>query len=171
MSDTVLDDRTATISPCGTYRYDLTRRWADGPIALWIMLNPSTADAIEDDPTIRRCISFSKREGCGKLVVVNLYAFRSTDPKALLAATDAVGPQNHDTIRYWMSLPQTSAVVAAWGAWPTTQRHAPARPAVEQFARQYEQSLRCLGTTKAGAPRHPLYVKGDQPLLPLKASA
>lgn len=158
-------DRTATISPCGTYRYDLTRRWADGPTALWVMLNPSTADATEDDPTIRRCISFSKREGCGRLAVVNLWAYRSTDPKALLTADRPIGPDNGATIERWMQ--EASIVVAAWGAWPLNNRKvSPARSNVEALAAYHGHQMVCLGTTKAGAPRHPLYVKGDQPFVP-----
>lgn len=157
-------ERTATISPCGTYRYDLTRRWGDGPTALWVMLNPSTADATEDDPTIRRCIGFSKREGCGRLAVVNLYAYRATDPKALLTAENPIGPDNLATVRRWLM--DASLVVAAWGAWPlTNHRIAPARLHVEGLATMHGHDVKCLGTTKAGAPRHPLYVRGDQPFV------
>lgn len=157
-------ERTATISPCGTYRYDLTRRWADGPTALWVMLNPSTADASEDDPTIRRCVSFSKREGCGRLAVVNLWPYRSTDPKALLTADNPSGTKNLQVVLGWLM--EASIVVAAWGAWPLTNRHhTPARIAVESLAERHGHDMVCLGTTKAGAPRHPLYVKGDQPFV------
>lgn len=165
-----LNDRSATISPCGTYRYDLTRRWGSGPTALWVMLNPSTADASEDDPTIRRCISFSKREGCGRLAVVNLYAYRSSKPKGLLMAADPIGPENLATVRRWMM--DASMVVAAWGAWPlNNRRHAPARLHVEGLATMHGHDMVCLGTTKAGAPRHPLYVKGDQPFVSYAAEA
>lgn len=77
-------ERAAEFSGCGRYRYSLRRRWADGgPPACWIMLNPSTADAEKDAPTIRRCIGFSKAWGHNALVVVNLFALRSTDPTAL----------------------------------------------------------------------------------------
>ena len=157
-------ERTATISDCGRYRYDLTRRWADGPTALWVMLNPSTADATEDDPTIRRCISFSQRVNCGGLTVVNLYAYRTTDPKALLTAENPIGPDNLATVRRWLM--DASLVVAAWGAWPLTNRRiAPARLHVEGLATMHGHDMKCLGVTKAGAPRHPLYVKGDQPFV------
>lgn len=74
-------EQSATISECGRYRYRLTRRFADGPCATFVMLNPSTADETIDDPTIRRCRNFAIREGCGGLVVVNLFAYRATDPR------------------------------------------------------------------------------------------
>jgi hypothetical protein len=156
----------ATLSDDGIYRYDLSRRWADGPRALWVMLNPSTADARQDDPTIRRCIAFSKREGCGSLTVVNLYAFRSTDPKALLTAKAPIGPENTSTIRRWLADPSTSVVVAAWGAWWQSQRDHPARLNVEALVAETQHRLVCLGTTKKGDPRHPLYVAGKQPFVP-----
>ena len=81
------------------YRYLLTRRWGTVPAMVWIMLNPSTADAFAEDPTIRRCLIFAHREGCGGLTVVNLFALRSTDPKALTRHPDPVGPANDTFIR------------------------------------------------------------------------
>src|SRR5262249_14212908 len=92
--------RAAVISDCGRYRYSLTRRWGDAaePRALFVMLNPSTADAEQDDPTIRRCIGFAKAWGMGSLEVVNLYALRATDPAALLSAPDPIGPKNDTMI-------------------------------------------------------------------------
>lgn len=167
-------NRTATLSDCGAYRYDLTRRWAPGPTALFVMLNPSTADADLDDPTIRRCVSFADREGCGKLAVVNLYALRSSKPAALLEHPDPVGPRNAATIRRWLAGPGTQLVVAAWGAFctsPAARRSGVARLHVEQLAADAGRNLLCLGHTKAGAPRHPLYVRGDQPLEQLEVPA
>ncbi len=84
--------KEAVISDCGRYRYRLTRRWGDGPLLSFIMLNPSTADAEVDDPTIRRCMGFARRDGYGGIVVGNLYAFRTTKPKALFAADNPLGP-------------------------------------------------------------------------------
>jgi hypothetical protein len=171
-----LDDRWATISTDGRYRYELGRRWGSGPTALWVMLNPSTADAVDDDNTIRRCIGFSKREGCGGLVVVNLFAYRATDPDALLTVADPIGPDNASTIKSRLADPLTAIVVAAWGAWHNTQaarRTGPgtARLNVEQFARDAGHDMVCLGLTKAGAPRHPLYVKTSQPFVPFQGAA
>ncbi len=125
-----------------------------------IGLNPSTADADEDDPTIRRCIAFADREGCGALAMGNLFALRATDPKALLHATNPVGPENERWLRYLGE--HVSVVVAAWGAAPIAKRQA------AQVAQMFE-SLRCFGRTKSGAPRHPLYLRADTPLMELEA--
>jgi hypothetical protein len=152
----------ATISPCGTYRYTLDRVWdASLPIALFIMLNPSTADASEDDPTIRRCISFAKREGCGALTVVNLFALRSTDPGALTAHPDPVGPDNDLHIALALGK-QPEIVIAAWGAHSFARARAEAVTSILALTWQ----VNCLGVTKDGDPRHPLYVRGDAPLIP-----
>ena len=86
--------RDALFSPCGTYRYRLTRRWAEGPAVAFIMLNPSTADGSVDDPTIRRCIGYGQSWGYGALAVGNLYAFRATEPQELRRARDPIGPDN-----------------------------------------------------------------------------
>ena len=150
--------RTATVSPCGTYRYDLTRHWAETPPVLWVMLNPSTADADIDDPTIRRCIGFTKSWGYGSLAVVNLYAFRSTDPKGLRSAADAIGPENDEHIAKWAE--RSMLAVAAWGAHGGPTRAG----SVARIVRAAGRDLMCLGITKSLAPRHPLYVRGDQAL-------
>ena len=156
--DGAVMERWATISDCGQYRYALGRKWAAGPRAMWVMLNPSTADGQLDDPTIRRCIGFSRRDGFGSLVVVNLYAYRATDPKALFTADDAEGPDN------WWHIQRerrtSDAVIFAWGA---TQ--GPGHHHLWHGGQNFPAPL-CLGRTKAGHPRHPLYVKGDQPLVP-----
>jgi hypothetical protein len=151
--------KSARLSPCGTYRYELYRRWGNGPTLLWIMLNPSTADADIDDPTIRRCIGFSQRDGYGALIVVNLYAYRATDPKALLTADDPEGPDNWWHIQ--RAIRSSDAVVFAWGATQVPRGH----HHVWHSGALIPSPL-CLGYTKKGAPRHPLYVKGDQPFVP-----
>lgn len=151
--------KSAIISPCGRYRYCLTRTWGDGPILPIIMLNPSTADASVDDPTIRRCIGFAKREGRGGIVVCNLFGFRATNPADLRNAMDPVGPDNFIHLETLM----TAAVMAdipvlcAWGT------NAEGRE-VRQLAIDYWAKLTCLGRTKHGQPRHPLYVPADQPM-------
>jgi hypothetical protein len=151
---------SAIISDDGRYRYLLTREWTQGaPKLTFVMLNPSTADAREDDPTIRRCIGFAKREGFGGIRVVNLYAFRATDPKIMLREIDPVGPAN-DTHITGACLDRH--VIAAWGA-----NAAPHR--VKEVLRILDRArarLFSLGVTSSGAPRHPLYVKGDQPFVP-----
>ena len=157
--------KAADISPCQTYRYSLTRRWVADPharVLTFVMLNPSTADADTDDPTIRRCIGFARREGFGRLRVVNLFAYRATNPKALLTCLDPVGPENDeylDSARISTSV-APKILVAAWGVNAQPER---VRRVLDVC---YGADWRCLGTTKDGHPRHPLYVKGDQPLIP-----
>lgn len=151
---------SAVMSDCGLYRYRLDRRWSDGPTMAFIMLNPSTADAEHDDPTIRRCLGFARREGCGALVVVNLYSLRATKPRDLWSkgnATRIGGPRSE--IEFHRAIVGASTVVAAWGADP--------RGADHWIRHKYGQSLKCLGKTKDGHPRHPLYVRADAPLIPL----
>jgi hypothetical protein len=148
----------AVLSDCGRYRYLLRREWGGAPPLGWIMLNPSTADADQDDPTIRRCIGFAHRNGYGGIRVVNLFALRATDPSELLAADNPIG----DLYDPWLLLRICTDVVAAWGA---------VKPALSPRAREVvdmrpvQGRLLCLGTTKHGYPRHPLYLRADQPLV------
>lgn len=157
--------KDADVSACGTYRYTLERQWGMGPPLCFIMLNPSTADASLDDPTIRRCMGFARREGAGGIWVANLYALRSTSPALLGVHPDPVGPENDRAIGdvLLMGALGHHPVIAAWGAWQT--RDGRADHIVERAA-DFGADLRCLGTTKDGHPRHPLYVRADQPLVP-----
>lgn len=117
---------------------------------LWIMLNPSTADATTDDPTIRRCTAFSKAWGYGGLTVVNLYAARTSCPARLRGLPDPVGPRNDAVLQ---ALARRSGfVMVAWGAHPlATARASTVLPLLI--------SPQCLGVTRDGHPRHPLYVR------------
>lgn len=152
----------ALISDCGQYRYWLTRHkltlLPDRGSALFVMLNPSTADANIDDPTIRRCIGFAQSWDCAGLTVANLYALRATDPRELWSCDDPVGPDND---KHLLSLIlEYEDVVCAWGANAKPER-------VKQFLEIADRPcvrLWCLGTTKAGAPRHPLYLRADAEL-------
>ncbi len=117
-----------------------------------VLLNPSTADALQLDPTLRRCVGFAKREGYGGMVILNLYAFRTKDPKVMMAATDPVGPDNDRVLAG-----VTGTVVAGWGT--------NADPARVALAAQLLPRLHALGMTKDGHPRHPLYVRADAPLI------
>ena len=151
----------ASFSPCGTYRYALWRAWAEGIRALWIMLNPSTADAESDDPTIRRCISYTRAWGWSGLVVVNLFALRSSDPDVLLGHVAPVGDLN-DWIIDQLAMQTAGPVVCAWGV-PHPELEDRAIQVASRIALKGHK-LRCLGRSKDGWPRHPLYVKRDQPL-------
>jgi hypothetical protein len=154
-------EATATFSEDRAYRYRLTRTWGtSGTRAVWIMLNPSTADALKDDPTIRRCVAFTKAWGLDGLVVVNLYALHATDPAELLCHPAPVGEANDRFIRE--AIHPWSVVIAAWGA----HKIAAARSrVVREMAVARAGSVGCLGVTKAGCPRHPLYVPASQPLV------
>jgi hypothetical protein len=155
---------SAALSADRLYRYELTRMWGAEPHATFVMLNPSTADADVDDPTIRRCIGFARSWGCGGLVVVNLYALRATQPADLWRAADPVGPDNdeHLSLALYLARGSTGPVVAAWGA------HA--KPDRVRFltdaARDHGVQLLALKVTKAGAPGHPLYLRADAEPMP-----
>lgn len=145
---------TAIFDETGQYRYTLTRSWSsleNNGIVNWIMLNPSTADEFQDDPTIRRCISFTKEWGYNGLIITNLYAFRSTDPNVLLGVEDPIGKDNITHIIDAVS--QSKLTIGAWGAFKIG-----VPDEIYDILTQIE--LWCLGTTKSGCPKHPLYVKG-----------
>lgn len=144
----------ATLSVCGAYRYSLMRQW-DGTAqkCCWIMLNPSTADAFQDDPTIRRCMAFAKAWGFGGIVVVNLFALRSANPAALLSHADPVGPENDEHIRRWIGA--LSLTIAAWGAEGKLRNRA---AAIMAMARGAGAALNYLRKNKDGQPGHPLYL-------------
>lgn len=154
----------AAISPCGQYRHWLQRRFAPGPTMGFIMLNPSTADADQDDPTIRRCLAFARREGCGAILVANLFQLRATDPAALAGHTDPVGPMS-DHHLLDVAGESDGPLVAAWGAHPF------ARDRAAYVTAMIGIHCFCLGKTKEGHPRHPLYVQGQTPLVPLIGGA
>jgi hypothetical protein len=146
---------SAGFSKCGKYRYWLKRTWDSLlPTVTWIMLNPSKAGATQNDPTVRKCIKFSKDWHFGGLVVVNLYAYCATDPSNLpevfpdaeMAANDAV----------ILQMCEGRQVIAAWGADPRAVEREPAMMRLLSASR-----VACLKTTKDGHPWHPLYVAGD----------
>jgi hypothetical protein len=149
---------SAVISADGRYRYRLERVFPAGyGTVTFVMLNPSTADAEKDDPTIRRCKGFATRWGYSRLIVVNLFALRSTDPKALRGSTlDDAENRRH----VLDAVTESREVIAAWGVPPV--------PASVQIGDvQYAcwsvgRDLRCLGKTQDGSPRHPLYVRADK---------
>ena len=141
------------------YRYALERRWAPGPRLVWVLANPSTADAERDDPTVRRCVAFSRGHGAGGLVIVNLFAWRASDPAALARVADPVGPGDDDAIRSALAT-STGPVVAAWGVQPDAAR---VRTVIGLLG---DRETLCLGVTRDGHPRHPLYVPGATRLRP-----
>lgn len=149
----------------GVYRYSLGRIWTPGlEWALFIGLNPSTADAEKNDPTIRREIEFAKAWGLGGLVKVNLFAFRATDPKKLngKGSVDVVGPENDTTILKWALDGRVSIVIAAWGA-SIPKNRLDRAGAVERLVTETgRRDLHAIKLTAGGVPSHPLYLKGGQ---------
>lgn len=148
---------TAVMSLDGLYRYRLTRSFDDmpgrGPLC-WVMLNPSTADAGADDATIRKCCGFARRWDFGGIVVINLFAYKSTDPALMANAKDPVGPENERFVREAAS--KAERVMVAWGNVPAAllARAAPILAALKAA----HSFPRCLGRVMSGQPRHPLYV-------------
>ena len=172
------------------YRTWLERDSMLAGTCFFIMLNPSTADAEIDDPIIRRCRGFTARLGLGRLVVVNLFTARATDPAELITLDDPVGPEAPDAIEraifhQWTDQWEDGAgnirprdvIVCAWGAchskWPEWfigMRHDRIQATLD-LAEALKRPLFCLGRTSKGDPRHPLYVRSDAPLLPFGEAA
>jgi hypothetical protein len=149
----------ANISDDGDYRYWLSRRLSMGErTVLFVGLNPSTADASQDDPTIRRCVGFARQWGFDWLYMGNVCAYRATNPKALLTVDDPVGPENQDALK-WMAQ-RADLIVAAWG-----------RNRLNCYASTLAgwilslPQTRCLGRNADGTPKHPLYLKSDTQLV------
>lgn len=147
---------TAHFSDCEKYRYVLTREWdASKPTLVFIMLNPSTADERIVDPTVHRCITRAKAGGYGCLVVLNIFALRSTDPKALYSVTDPIGQDNNRHIFQYTE--NDVDIICAWG------EHG-------EFMQRGEWIMECLRKknlfylrrNKSGAPAHPLYIPLSQ---------
>lgn len=152
----------AVISPEARYRYSLHRQWSETNTrsVLWVMLNPSTADAEQDDPTITRCIAFSRWWGYGRLAVVNLFALRATKPTAIQHAgfPVAVGPDNDAWIR--REAEHADLIIAGWGACRARNGFFGRDQAVRRLLAPYP--LYHIGLTRNGGhPRHPLYVRSD----------
>ena len=151
---TFLDTRRgATFSECGLYRYRLWRTWDTGlPTLNVIGLNPSTADAVQDDPTIRRCIGFARDWGYGSLVMTNLFAFRATDPREMKRFMAPIGQEND---RHLVEVAEKAGLVlAAWGVHGDHMGRADA--VIDGVLRGIQ--VHCLGRTAGNYPRHPLYL-------------
>lgn len=154
----------ADISEDGLYRYWLSRRLAMGErTVLFVGLNPSTADAMQDDPTIRRCAGFARRWGYDWLLMGNLYAYRATEPKVLRTVLDPVGVRNQEAL-LWMAH-RAEVIVAAWGAF--SLNHYASVLSKWLLSRPH---TRHLGRTRSGAPKHPLYLADSTPLQKVQAA-
>ena len=148
----------AVYSDCEQYRYALTRIWdADARRVMFVMLNPSKADEIANDPTVERCERRALYLGYGAFRVTNIFAWRDTDPHAMRKATSPVGPDNDQTIiegARW-----ADDIIAAWGA---HGEHHDQGGYIRDLLFRTEMPIFHLGMTKAGHPRHPLYISYAQ---------
>jgi hypothetical protein len=149
---------TAVYSDCERYRYLLTRTWdTTGKRALFIMLNPSTATEVQNDPTVERCERRARTLGFGAFRVCNIFAWRDTDPKKMRAAADPVGPENDAAILD--STRWADRIVCAWGSHGA---HLDRGAKMEALLRETGLPLYHLGLTQAGQPKHPLYISYDR---------
>jgi hypothetical protein len=156
-------DSEAVYSPCERYRYLLTRVWdAGGPRVLFVLLNPSTATEVQNDPTVERCERRARALGFGAFRVTNIFAFRATDPRRMRAEPDPVGPGNdaalRDSAALWVR-DGGDRIICAWG---NHGAHRGRGAAVEAMLRGTGRTLHHLGLTRAGAPQHPLYIAYDR---------
>ena len=150
--------RRASFSRCRRYRYSLTRRFDAGSgVCLMIGLNPSVADHRQDDPTIRRCMQFAHDWGFQELLMVNLFAWRATQPRDLLATELPVGPRNMQVLKRAAS--RADKIVAAWGV---HGRHR--SQSIKVVDALLEFPLYCFGQTQNQEPLHPLYQRRDAEL-------
>jgi hypothetical protein len=150
---------TAVYSPCEAYRYLLTRVWnPDGEKALFVMLNPSTATEVQNDPTVERCERRARALGFGAFRVTNIFAFRATDPRVMRAMADPIGPGNDaaiaDSAQGW-----ADRIICAWG---THGAHLGRGAQVEHLLRATGRPLFTLGLSQGGHPKHPLYIGYDR---------
>lgn len=162
---------SAIISDCGLYRYRLERHGLSGASAIaWIMVNPSTADAKDDDATIRKVIGFTERLGGGWAIVGNKFDYRATDVRALRTTRDPKGPENDAHLEAIMR--EAPVVIAAWGPLAKLPPHLRGRwYKVATIAERAGATLMCLGTAQDGQPRHPLMLAYDTPLVPWRRPA
>lgn len=161
----LFNSSSATLSPCGTWRYDLTRRIGDGPTAAIVGVNPSTADAIKDDQTIRKDLGFAARIGWGRIVKINKFAGRATDVRELRNMSDPIGPENDAHIE--RVIRDCDVLVFAWGPLSKLPRHLRSRwKFLHDTAQAAGKSPLCWGVAKDGHPRHPLMLAYATPLVP-----
>lgn len=150
---------TAVYSDCETYRYSLTRIWEPEALrVMFVMLNPSKATEVQNDPTIERCERRARALGFGGFQATNIFAIRATDPKVMRAAIDPQGPDNRSAIlsgHSWADM-----VICAWG---THGVHRDQGQAIEAMLRARDKPLHHLGLSKHGHPKHPLYIAYSQP--------
>lgn len=158
-------DSRAGYSPCLLYRYFLVRRWGERRATkseriAFIGLNPSTATEVVNDPTVRRCIGYARDWGFREFVMLNVFAYRATDPRRMKQVPEPIGPETDAQIRLWTR--KCRLVIACWG---THAVHLDRHREILQNLQRWGISPQCLGRTKSGLPRHPLYLRRDAELM------
>lgn len=162
MAPVTQDAASATFSPCRRYRYTLTRIWdPTRPILVFLMCNPSTADDSDNDPTVERCQRRARRMGYGGVIVLNLFALRSTTPSVLYEVDDPVGPDNDAAIR--SVCVRAPMVICAWGKPGSLLGRA---ASVVDMLRKIRAPLYALAVNQDGSPKHPLYIRNDADPVP-----
>lgn len=146
-------DRGAYFSPCRAYRYKLWRTWdSTKPKVMFLMLNPSTADEVHNDPTVERCERRARLMGFGGLVVCNIFAYRATDPQEMKSVIDPVGPENNQVIAALAN--DVAQIVCAWG---NHGQHLKRSTYMRKLLKKHRRKLKVLKLAKTGEPVHPLY--------------
>lgn len=155
--------RTASISNCQQYRYRLGRIFGDGPELMFIMVNPSTADADVDDQTIKKCMGFAKANGFGSILVGNKFAYRSTDVKKLREVKDPIGPDNDEHLKAMMA--RATMVVVGWGQLAKLPESLRGRwKDVVRIADEAGHRLHTIGTNADKHPKHPQMTGYSEPI-------
>lgn len=145
----------AEFSPCRMWRYVLRRRWSEAPPVGFILLNPSTADEEQDDPTIRRCMGYARALGAGGITLGNIFAFRATDPRDMFRASDPVGPDNDAALLRIVEEVADRRIICGWGGHGVFMGRG---AQVRVFLKAHGARLEALSVTGAGEPGHPLYL-------------
>lgn len=162
-SNQAMRSSAADISDDQAYRWSLWRTWPAGEsTVLFVCCNPSTADGTEDDPTVRRCVAYAQAWGYRAVAIGNLYAFRTSKPRDLRAVPEPVGPLNDQALAAMVL--DATIVVCAWGADPGIAGYTERVAEVTALLNTYARGLQCLGRTKDGWPRHPLYMPANAQL-------
>jgi hypothetical protein len=157
--------RSAIISTCDLYRYRLERQFGIGPTLMFVMVNPSTADAEKDDQTIKKCVGFAQRAGYGRIVVGNKFAFRATDVTKLREQRDPIGPENDERLRAMMS--EALCVVAGWGQLAKLPEALRSRwKDIVRLADAAGHELHSIGINADKHPKHPQMTGYDVPITP-----
>lgn len=154
----------ARFSTCRTWRYALWREWdSQKGFVLFVGLNPSTANEVDNDPTISKCMGFADRWGFGGIYMLNLFAFCATQPERMIGVIDPVGPENDSTFSLYSS--KSNLVVAAWGGSVPMRERARLNldTRINFVLRNINTQVHCLGRTQDGSPKHPSRISYDTP--------